>query len=140
MPFTALYSPTLATVFTKIINREIPAHILAEDERHIAFLDIMPIASGHTLVVPKQEVDYLFDLDDKAFQALLLFAKKVAQALQNTVPCVRVGMAVVGLEVPHAHIHLVPINKVGDIDFSQKRSPASAEALVDMANQIRKLI
>ncbi|MEL6539557.1 MAG: HIT family protein, partial [Bacteroidota bacterium] len=123
----------MATVFTKIIDREIPAHIVAEDERYIAFLDIMPMALGHTLVVPKQEVDNIFDIEDEKFQDLLLFAKQVAKALQHAIPCVRVGMAVVGLEVPHAHIHLVPINKLEDINFSQKRSQASLETLVDVA-------
>ncbi len=104
----------MASIFTRIINREIPSHIVAENDTYIAFLDVMPLVHGHVLVVPKQEVDYIFDLDDATLSGLTLFAKKVAVAIKKAVPCKRIGIAVIGLEVPHTHIHLVPMNSVGD--------------------------
>ena len=130
----------MPSIFTKIINREIPGHIVAEDERFIAFLDIVPLVMGHTLVVPKKEVDYIFDLDDDTLAAMSLFAKKVARAVKKAVPCKRIGIAVIGLEVPHAHIHLVPMNSMGDINFSNPKLKPSAEELVGVADKIRKVI
>lgn len=112
----------MPSIFTKIINRELPGYIVAEDENHIAILDIFPVKEGHTLVIPKKEVDYLFDLDTEEVSALFAFAQKVARAIEAEIPCRRIGMAVVGLEVPHAHVHLVPINAVTDLDFTNKMS------------------
>ncbi len=127
----------MASIFTKIVKGEIPAHKVAEDERFLAFLDINPLAKGHTLVIPKKEVDNLFDLDDETYRDLWLFAKKVAVALGRTMPCERVGVAVVGLEVPHAHIHLVPITGIYDIDFSKPKLELGAEELNLIAQRIR---
>jgi histidine triad (HIT) family protein len=118
----------MASIFTRIINREIPAHIIAEDDRFIAFLDVMPLVQGHVLVVPKQEVDYIFDLDESTLSEMMVFAKKVAVALKKTISCRRIGVAVIGLEVPHTHVHLVPMNSMGDINFTRpKLSPAKDE-------------
>lgn len=120
----------MPSIFTKIINREIPGHIVAEDDRFIAILDISPLVMGHVLVIPKVEKDYIFDLDDDVLSGLTLFAKKVAKAVKATVPCKRIGVAVIGLEVPHVHIHLVPMNSMGDINFTRpKLSPAKEELL-----------
>ena len=107
----------MASVFTKIVNGEIPCYKIAEDEHHLAFLDAMPIAKGHTLVIPKKEVDLIFDLDEEEYKNLWAFAQKVAKHIKAAIPCVRVGVAVVGLEVPHAHIHLVPINEIKDLSY-----------------------
>ncbi|HLN74552.1 MAG TPA: HIT domain-containing protein [Prolixibacteraceae bacterium] len=113
----------MASLFTKIVNGEIPAWKVAEDENFLAFLDIFPVAKGHTLVIPKREVDYLFDLDDESYVGLQLFAKKVALGLQKAIPCLKVGVMVLGLEVPHAHIHLVPMQTEADLlNFSKKLS------------------
>lgn len=128
----------MASIFTRIINREIPAHIVAEDDKFIAFLDVMPLVHGHALVVPKQEVDYIFDLDDETISGLHVFAKKVAKAIEKAVPCKRIGIAVIGLEVPHAHVHLVPLNAVGDINFAQPKLKPSQEELSVVAEKIRK--
>lgn len=128
----------MASIFTRIINREIPAHIIAENETYIAFLDVMPLVHGHVLVVPKQEVDYIFDLDDATLSGLTLFAKRVAVAIKKAVPCKRIGIAVIGLEVPHTHIHLVPMNSVGDINFTQPKLKPSTEELTTVADKIRK--
>lgn len=130
----------MASIFTKIIKREIPGHIVAEDDRFIAFLDVMPLVEGHTLVVPKNEVDYIFDLDNSTLADLMLFAKKVAVALEQAVPCKRIGMAVIGLEVPHTHIHLVPLNSMGDINFTKSKLSFSAEVMKSIAEKIRKEI
>ena len=111
----------MATIFTKIINGEIPSYKIAEDEHLYAFLDINPLAEGHTLVVPKREVDYIFDLNDEELAGMMAFAKKVAAHIRTAVPCKRIGMAVIGLDVPHAHIHLVPISEGGDLDFSRPK-------------------
>ncbi|HOY21047.1 MAG TPA: HIT family protein, partial [Haliscomenobacter sp.] len=108
----------MASIFTRIINGEIPCHKVAETEDYFAFLDIRPMAVGHTLVIPKKEVDYIFDLEDEQLTGLHLFAKKVAKALEATVPCKRIGMAVIGIEVPHVHIHLIPLNSLQDITFT----------------------
>jgi len=125
------------TIFTKIINREIPGHIVAEDEHFIAFLDITPLVTGHTLVVPKKEVDYIFDLDDNTLAAMNVFAKKVAQAVKKAVPCKRIGVAVIGLEVPHTHMHLVPMNTVNDINFTQPKLKPAQEELAEVAAKIK---
>lgn len=127
----------MASVFTRIINREIPGHIVAENDRFIAFLDVMPLVTGHTLVVPKQEVDYIFDLDDDTLAGLHVFAKKVATAVKKVVPCKRIGIAVIGLEVPHVHVHLVPMNTMEDINFTRPKLKPSSEALAEIAAKIR---
>jgi histidine triad (HIT) family protein len=112
----------MASIFTKIVNGEIPAYKVAEDENYFAFLDIFPVAKGHVLVIPKEEVDYLFDLDDETYAGLQMFAKKVARGLKKAIPCEKVGVLVLGLEVPHAHIHLVPMQNEGDLlNFSDKK-------------------
>lgn len=128
----------MASIFTKIIKREIPAHIVAEDENYLAFLDIMPLAKGHVLVVPKQEVDYIFDLEPEALAGLHLFAQKVAKAMDKTIKCTRIGVAVIGLEVPHAHIHLVPLRTMDDINFSRPKLKLTQEELAEVAKTIRK--
>jgi len=128
----------MASVFTRIVNGEIPAHKIAETENCLAFLDVFPLTRGHVLVIPKKEVDYLFDLDEQLYSELQLFAKKTAKAVGAAVPCKRVGVAVIGLEVPHAHIHLVPINTVGDINFSKEKLKPSKEELEETAREIRE--
>ncbi len=110
----------MPSIFTKIIRRELPAYIVAEDDEHLAFLDIHPIAVGHVLVVPKREVDYIFSMDDEELAALMRFVKRVALGVEKVVPCERVGMAVVGLEVPHVHVHVVPLREVSDMDFGKR--------------------
>lgn len=126
----------MASIFTRIIEREIPAHILREDENYLAFLDVRPIRAGHTLVIPKAEVDDLFDLEEPLMGGLLPFAQPVAKAIQEVTGATRVGMAVVGLEVPHAHIHLVPIDGLHDLDFHRAK-PADDADLAAMAERIR---
>ena len=128
----------MPSLFTKIINREIPGHIVAEDEKYIAFLDINPLVVGHTLVVPKKEVDYIFDIDDDTLAGLQLFSKKVAHALKKAIPCKRIGVAVIGLEVPHTHVHLVPMNSMDDLNFTRKKLNPSQEELSAAAEKIRK--
>jgi histidine triad (HIT) family protein len=127
---------TMASLFTKIINGEIPCHKIMEDERFLAFLDINPINPGHTLVIPKQEIDYIFDLDDTLLGDLMIFAKKASKGIRQAIPCERIGIMVCGLEVPHAHIHLVPINKISDLNF-QHAKPAESEELAGVAQKIR---
>lgn len=117
----------MASIFTKIINREIPAYIIGENDDFIAFLDVFPLAKGHTLVVPKKEVDYIFDLDEDTYLGLQKFAKNIALKVEKAIPCNRIGVAVIGLEVPHTHIHLVPINNVSDIDFSRPKMKFTEE-------------
>ncbi len=126
----------MASIFTRIINREIPAYIIAEDDRFIAFLDVMPLVEGHVLVVPKQEVDYIFDLDDRMLADMMVFAKKVAVAIKKTISCRRIGVAIIGLEVPHTHVHLVPMNSMGDINFSRPKLSPSKEELEKVAKAI----
>ena len=126
----------MSSVFTKIINREIPAHIVAENDKFIAFLDIMPLAKGHVLVIPKKEIDYIFDLDDSLLSEVLIFSKHVASKIESAIPCKRVGVAVIGLEVPHAHVHLVPLNHVGDINFEKPKLSLSQEEMTEIANKI----
>src|SRR5688572_29947533 len=123
----------MASIFTRIINREIPGHIVAENEHFIAFLDITPLVMGHTLVVPKQEIDYIFDLDDETTAGLHVFAKQVARAVKRAIPCKRIGVAVIGLEVPHTHVHLVPMNSMGDINFIKAKLKPSSEELTAVA-------
>jgi len=127
----------MASIFTKIVNREIPAHIVAEDNDHIAFLDINPLMEGHTLVVPKLEVDYIYDLSDEVIVSLNLFAKRVAKAIEKTVECERIGITVIGLEVPHAHIHLIPINNEGDMNFAKPKYNFSPEKFETIAKKIK---
>lgn len=130
----------MASIFSKIINGDIPCHKIAESEQYLAFLDITPIAKGHTLVVPKQEVDYIFDLEDDLLSGMMLFAKEVAKGLEKAIECKRVGVAIVGLEVPHAHIHLIPINEVKDISFTTVRDKNLQEGLAEVAVGIRKYL
>jgi histidine triad (HIT) family protein len=126
----------MASVFSKIIAGEIPSFRIAEDEKCFAFLDINPVAEGHTLVVPKKEVDYIFDVDDELYQHLFLFSKKIAAAIEKAIPCKRIGVTVIGLEVPHAHIHLIPLNSMRDINFSLPKMNPSKEEL----NAVRERI
>lgn len=128
----------MASIFTKIIQREIPAHIIAEDEKFIAFLDVFPLAKGHCLVVPKEETDYLFDLDDDTTAGIHVFAKRVAKAIKKVIPCKRIGVAVLGLEVPHAHIHLIPINQLSDINFGREKLKLEPAEMQDIAEKIKK--
>ena len=125
------------SVFTKIVEGEIPSWKIAEDENYYAFLDISPLAKGHTLVIPKKEIDYIFDLDDVLFSGLWIFSKKIALAIEKVVPCEKVGIAVIGLEVRHAHIHLVPINTVYDIDFKKPKLSFSNEEFATICNDIQ---
>jgi histidine triad (HIT) family protein len=127
----------MPTIFSKIINREIPGHIVAEDDRFIAFLDVMPLVMGHVLVVPKKEVDYIFDIEDDALGAMNVFAKKIAHAIKKVVPCKRIGVAVIGLEVPHAHVHLIPMNTVGDLNFSRPKLHPTQTEMTAIASKIR---
>jgi histidine triad (HIT) family protein len=127
----------MPTIFTKIINGEIPCHKIAEDENFLAFLDIMPLAEGHTLVIPKKEIDYIFDIEDELLSGLILFAKKIAPALQQAVPCKRIGVSVIGLEVPHAHVHLIPLNTMNDINFTREKLKPSQEELKATAEKIK---
>ena len=126
----------MASIFTRIVNREIPAHIVAEDDNHLAFLDINPLVMGHCLVIPKREVDYIYDLSDSELTAINLFAKKVAKAIEATVSCNRIGTAVIGLEVPHAHIHLIPITTMDDMNFSRSKLSPSQDELSEIAKNI----
>lgn len=126
----------MASIFTRIIEGEIPAYKIAEDERFLAFLDVFPLVEGHVLVIPKQETDNLFDLDPSLLKDLFAFAQTVAKAIEKTVSCRKVGVAVIGLEVPHAHIHLVPINEVGDINFSRPKMTLSPDQLKQMQERL----
>ena len=130
----------MASIFSKIIKGEIPAHRVAETEDFLAFLDIMPLREGHVLVIPKKEVDNLFDLDEETYIGLQLFAKIVAEAIQKAFECKKVGVAVVGLEVPHAHIHLIPIDAVSDMNFEREKLKPSQEDLAAAAEKIRKFV
>ncbi|MDQ3394573.1 MAG: HIT family protein [Bacteroidota bacterium] len=130
----------MASVFTKIINKEIPGQIIAEDERFIAFLDINPLVMGHCLVVPKKEIDYIFDLEDEMLAELIVFSKQVAKAIKEAIPCIRVGIAVIGLEVPHTHIHLVPLNSLGDINFNKPKLNPPKEKLEEIKEKIKSCL
>ncbi len=126
----------MATIFTRIIEGEIPSYKVAEDDKYFAFLDINPLAAGHTLVVPKQERDYIFDHDDETLSGLILFAKKVATQIQSKIECKRVAVVVIGLEVPHTHIHLIPISSEEDVDFRRKRAKFTPEEFLKIASDI----
>ncbi|NOU16550.1 MAG: HIT family protein [Bacteroidales bacterium] len=128
----------MATIFSRIAKGEIPSYKIAEDERYFAFLDINPLVEGHTLVIPKQEVDYLFDVDDETLAGLTLFSKRVAKAIEKTIACKRIGLAVLGLEVPHAHIHLVPLVNESDINFFKPKLKLTPERLKEIAEKISK--
>ena len=126
----------MATIFSRIVNGEIPCYKIAEDEQFFAFMDINPVAVGHTLVIPKREDDYIFNLEDDEIGAMMVFAKKVAKALEKAVPCKRIGVAVIGLEVPHAHIHLIPISQEGDMDFKKEHVHMSDEEFREVQQRI----
>lgn len=130
----------MATLFTKIVNGEIPCHKIAENETCLAFLDIQPLTLGHVLVIPKVEIDYVFDLDDAVLSELVVFSKQIAKAIKLAYPCLKVGVAVIGLEVPHAHIHLVPMNEIADLDFKKVKLKPSYEELASSATKIRSFL
>ena len=130
----------MSSIFSKIVAREIPAHIVAETNDYLAFLDINPLAVGHTLVIPKKEVDYLFDLDDETYTGLQIFAKIVAKGIGKVIPCERVGVTVIGLEVPHAHIHLIPINGINDMNFTKPKLKQSPEEFAQTAALIKQAL
>ena len=126
----------MASIFTKIVKGEIPSYKVAETENYYAFLDINPVMEGHTLVIPKKEVDYIFDLDDDTYQGLQAFAKKVALGIKKAIPCERVSVVVLGLEVPHAHIHLIPMNKMSDVNFANPKKQLLQERFLEIAKSI----
>lgn len=126
----------MASIFSRIVAGEIPCYKVAEDEKYFAFLDINPVAKGHTLVIPKHEVDYIFDLDDEEYAGLMAFAKKVATAMKAALPCKRIGVAVLGMEVPHTHVHLVPLNKESDMNFFKEKLSLPAEEMAEIAKAI----
>ncbi len=128
----------MATLFTRIINGEIPCYKIAENDLFIAFLDILPVAKGHALVVPKKEIDYIFDLPEKELKELNLFAKEVARKIQAVIPCKKIGVSVIGLEVPHAHMHLIPINNIHDMNFEKERLKFTAEEYTILSEKISK--
>lgn len=130
----------MASIFSKIVAGEIPAYKVAESDQYLAFLDIFPLTKGHTLVIPKKEVDYIFDLDDETYLGLMDFAKKVAIGIKKSIPCNRLSMQVIGLEVPHAHIHLIPINSMADCNFSNPKLKLSPEEFQQIADSIKKNI
>lgn len=123
----------MSSIFSKIVSGEIPCYKVAENDEFLAFLDIMPLATGHTLVIPKKETDYIFDIENEAYQRLWLFAKEVAVMLKEVVPCKRVGLSVIGLEVAHAHIHLIPLQQISDMNFSKEKVPAPHQELASLA-------
>jgi histidine triad (HIT) family protein len=127
----------MPSIFTKIINGEIPSHKIAENDKFLAFLDVFPLVHGHVLVVPKKETDHIFDIDDADLAEMILFAKKISHALKKAVPCKRIGMSVIGLEVPHAHIHLVPMNSADDLNFTREKIKPAQEELAEMAKKIK---
>ena len=130
----------MPSIFTKIVSGEIPSHKIAENDDFLAFLDVFPLVKGHVLVIPKKEVDYIFDLEDDTLSELHVFAKKVAKAIEKAIPCKRIGTAVIGLEVPHAHLHLVPINTVGDINFAKEKLKPSQDELAETAKLIKSFL
>ena len=130
----------MASIFSRIVSGEIPCYKIAEESQYLAFLDINPLMEGHTLVIPKREVDYIFDLSDEELAGLMAFARKVALAIEKVVPCERIGMAVIGLEVPHAHVHLVPINGLYDIDFRKPKLRLSNDEFMSIAEKIRSVL
>jgi len=130
----------MPSIFSRIVKGEIPCYKIAEDADYFAFLDINPLAKGHTLVIPKKEIDYLFDVEDDLLGNMMIFAKKIARAIDKSIPCKRVGVVVIGLEVPHAHIHLIPINKISDVNFSNPKLKLSKEEFETIAEQIKKAL
>ncbi len=128
----------MSGIFSKILRGEIPSHKIAEDDNYFAFLDINPLAKGHTLVIPRKEIDYIFDLEDSLLAGMLVFSKRIATAIEKVVPCKRIGIAVLGLEVPHAHIHLIPINRIDDINFARPKLQLTNEEMADIATKIRQ--
>jgi histidine triad (HIT) family protein len=128
----------MSTIFSKILSGEIPCYRVAENDKFLAFLDVMPLTKGHCLVIPKKEVDYFFDLDSDILSEYNLFAKEVATKIKTVVPCIKIGVAVIGLEVPHAHMHLVPMNHIGDLNFTKERIKLSSEEFTELALQISK--
>ena len=130
----------MSSIFTKIIQGEIPCYKVAEDEKFLAFLDINPLAKGHTLVIPKKEVDYIFDVEDELYKDLFVFAKKVAKGIKKVIDCKKVGVVVIGLEVPHAHIHLIPINNIFDTEFSRPKLKLSQEEFIEIKEKIEKAV
>jgi histidine triad (HIT) family protein len=128
----------MASIFSRIVAGELPAHKIDETDKFLAFLDVFPLVQGHVLVIPKIEVDFIFDLDDSLLSEMILFAKRIAKAQKKAIDCKRIGIAVIGLEVPHAHIHLVPMQTVGDINFTREKLKPSAENLAEMAERIKK--
>ena len=126
----------MASIFSRIINGEIPCYKIAENDKFFAFLDINPLMKGHTLVIPKNEVDYIFDIEDNDLGEMMIFAKQIANRIKDVIPCVKVGVAVIGLEVPHAHIHLVPMQKEGDLDFKRPKLQLSQEEFVELQKQL----
>ncbi len=126
----------MATLFTRIVNGEIPCHKVAENEKFLAFLDIMPLKKGHVLVIPKVEIDYIFDIDDELLGEMMVFSKQVAAKIKKTIPCKKIGVSVIGLEVPHAHIHLIPMNSVSDMDFSKSKLTLDPGELAEIATHI----
>ena len=127
----------MASIFSKIVAGEIPCYKIAENEHYLAFLDVFPLKKGHVLVIPKKEVDYIFDLDDSTYDGLMAFSKQVAIAIKKAIPCNRIGVSVIGLEVPHAHVHLVPMNSINDMNFSNEKLKLSKEEFEKIANQIK---
>src|SRR6201985_2735548 len=130
----------MSTIFSKIVSGEIPSYKVAESNEFLAFLDVSPLAEGHVLVIPKKEVDYIFDLDDETYTGLQIFAKIVATGLKKTIPCKRIGVAVIGLEVPHAHVHLIPMNSVSDLNFSRPKLSFTQEELAATAEKIKEAL
>lgn len=126
----------MASIFSRIINGEIPCYKIAENDKFFAFLDINPLMKGHTLVIPKKEVDYIFDIEDNDLGEMMIFAKQIASKIKDVIPCVKVGVAVIGLEVPHAHIHLVPMQKEGDLDFKRPKLQLSQEEFLELQKQL----
>ena len=126
----------MASIFSRIINGEIPCYKIAENDKFFAFLDINPLMKGHTLVIPKKEVDYIFDIEDNDLGEMMIFAKQIANRIKDVIPCVKVGVAVIGLEVPHAHIHLVPMQKEGDLDFKRPKLQLSQEEFIELQKQL----
>lgn len=130
----------MSSIFSKIVNGEIPAYKIAEDDKYLAFLDINPLAEGHTLVIPKEETDYIFDMGDNDLGGMMIFAKKVALAVGKTIECKKVGVVVIGLEVPHAHIHLIPINHIHDTEFSRPKLKLTKEQFISIAERIKSAL
>jgi histidine triad (HIT) family protein len=130
----------MPTLFTKIINGEIPCYKIAEDERYFAFLDINPLKEGHTLIIPKQEIDYFFDLDDDLLSGLILFSKKIAAAIESVIPCNRIAVAVVGLEIPHVHVHLIPMDTMEDVNFRNPKLKLTPEEFKEITEKIKEKV